>query len=122
KIHQCNTDYTAKMVLGDANKQTLYDIWHGDGENKVRSAFRRNRYLDELPACRNCSYGLVTESSKIAMDRERDEMSVRRYKSVPKVVGQEGVRLKTPDERHTARTRKALESVSANKPPEGPVS
>jgi radical SAM protein with 4Fe4S-binding SPASM domain len=112
RIHQCNTDYAARMVLGDVNKQSLYDIWHGEGENKVRDAFRRHRYLDELPACRQCSYGLVTESARIAFDRARNEMHVRRYKSVPKVVDEEGVRLKTPVRNLPARHRKALGKIS----------
>lgn len=103
RVHQCGADYAAKTIVGDCNTQSLYEIWHGEGNRAVRAAFRRHTYLDELPACRNCSYGLVVEKETV------NNMDVLRYSSVPKIVGSEGVKLHTPLDKLTPRQRKRLE-------------
>ena len=110
RIHQCGADYAAKTIVGDCNKESLHEIWHGEGNEAVRAAFRRHTYLDDLPACRQCSYGLVQETKKISAGAN---MSVRSYKSVPDVVGEEGVRLKTPEEKLTSRQKMAFRERSA---------
>jgi radical SAM protein with 4Fe4S-binding SPASM domain len=102
RVHQCGADYGAKTIVGDCNKETLHEIWHGEGNRKVREAFRRHTYLKDLSACRNCSQGLVQQEQQFG------NMTVRTYKSVPKVVGNEGVRLHTPMENLTPRTKKRI--------------
>ena len=102
RIHQCNTDYLGVKILGDCRTQSLRDIWHGAGYTEVREAFCKHRYLTDLPACRNCSYGLVEEKATINVG---GEMQVSRYKSVEKIVDDSGVRLKTPEERLTSRIK-----------------
>lgn len=111
RVHQCGADYSAKTIVGDVASESLHAIWHGEGNRKVREAFRRHTYLDDLPACRNCSYGLVQEKDQVNIG---EGMTVTRYKSVPKVVGEEGVRLHTPEEKLTARQKMRLKE-SANR-------
>ena len=105
RVHQCGADYSAKTIVGDSKIETLHEIWHGPGNKKVRDAFKRHKYLDELPACRHCSYGLVRETAEVSAEQK---ISVNQYKSVPKVVGDEGVRLHTPEEKLTTRQKMAL--------------
>lgn len=105
RVHQCGADYSAKTIVGDATKESLHSIWHGEGNRKVREAFRKHTYLDDLPACRNCSYGLVQVEDKVEIGLG---MTVTRYKSVPKVVGEEGVRLHTPEDKLTARQKQVM--------------
>lgn len=106
RVHQCGADYSAKTIVGDCNNETLHEIWHGEGNRKVREAFRRHTYLQDLPACRNCSYGLVQEEQQV------NNMTVRRYKTVPRVVGEEGVRLHTPMEKLTPRQKKRIIKIN----------
>ena len=93
RVHQCISDYGAKNVIGDVNVESLYEVWHGEKNRKVRDAFRRHRYLEENEPCNICSYGVITEPSKL---KGGEEMYVRRYKNIPPVVVMNQVRLKAP--------------------------
>jgi len=96
KIHQCNTDYSGKMILGNANEQSLKDIWHGEGQRQVREGFRKHTYLKDLPACRQCSYGLKTETAEILGERVT---KVQKYAFVGRIVENEEVTIKSPNKR-----------------------
>lgn len=112
RVHQCGADYSAKTIVGDSNTEPLYDIWHGDGNRKVREAFRRHTYLDDLPACHQCSYGLVREPVDVNVGEEG--VKAGRYKSVPKIVGEEGVNLHTPEDKLTTRQKKKREQEGSD--------
>lgn len=107
KIHQCNTDYAGKMILGDANEQSLKDIWHGEGQRKVREGFRKHTYLKDLPACRQCSYGLKTETAEILGERVT---KVQKYAFVGRIVENEEVTIKSPKPRRKRKSRKKDEA------------
>jgi radical SAM protein with 4Fe4S-binding SPASM domain len=109
KIHQCGADYSGKLIIGDTNSQSLYEIWHGAESKKIRNAFINHTYLDDLPACRNCSYGLIQEKNKVG------SMTLQKYKSVPKVVEGTTVKLRTPDEMLTPRVKKKIIQIHAQK-------
>lgn len=96
KVHQCNTDYSGKMILGDANTQSLLDIWHGEGQRQVRNSFKKHSYLKDLPACRQCSYGLKTETAEILGERVT---KVQKYAFVGRIVENEEVTIKSPKPR-----------------------
>ncbi|HWM49422.1 MAG TPA: radical SAM protein [Xanthobacteraceae bacterium] len=104
RVHQCISDYSGKNVLGDASKESLFDIWHGEKAEAVRQAFRDHTYLEKNPACRNCSYGLKTKTEQIKVGEET--MSVRKYEEVPPVVALDEVQKKTPVERQVSRVKK----------------
>ncbi len=106
-VHQCGADYSAITVVANCKEQSLHSIWHGEGMEWVRKAFRKHTYLDDLPACRNCSYGLIRIPVEI-----QGGIKVGQYKSVPKVVGETEVTLKTPVEKLTPRQRKVLDHAN----------
>jgi radical SAM protein with 4Fe4S-binding SPASM domain len=108
RVHQCGADYSAKTIVGDSRIETLHEIWHGPGNQAVREAFKQHKYLEKLPACKNCSYGLVRETTEVSSEQK---IKVNRYKSVPKVVGKEGVLLHTPENKLTTRQKKAIERL-----------
>lgn len=109
RIHQCGADYSAKSIVGDCNTQSLYEIWHGPGNARVREAFRRHTYLNDLPACKNCSYGLKRQPEAVSVG---GGMNVESYKSVPKVVSEHSVKLKVPDDHLSTRVKKARNKVA----------
>jgi radical SAM protein with 4Fe4S-binding SPASM domain len=49
----CCMDYNAKQVLGDANKQTLKEIW--GNAHWMRRMHREGRW-GEIPVCKDCNY------------------------------------------------------------------
>lgn len=93
RVHQCISDYAGKNIIGDVTENTLYHIWHNEKNTAVRNAFKQHRYLEENEPCNTCSYGVITEKSKI---RVGSEMYVRRYKGIPPVVLLDEVTLKAP--------------------------
>ena len=93
RVHQCISDYGAINILGDVNEMSLYEIWHGPRSEAVREAFRKHRYLEDNEPCNICSYGVITESSKL---KGGNQMYVRRYKSIAPVVVMNEVTLKSP--------------------------
>lgn len=109
RVHQCISDYGAKNIIGDVNETSLYDIWHGPKNEAVRDAFRKHRYLEENDPCNICSYGVITEKSKL---RGGDQMYVRRYKGIAPVVAMNEVTLKAPK---PAKIRKSVADKRASK-------
>jgi radical SAM protein with 4Fe4S-binding SPASM domain len=50
----CSNDELGEYILGDANKESLYDIWHGDKIQKVRELHKKHiGYKNVLP-CKKC--------------------------------------------------------------------
>ena len=93
RVHQCISDYGAKNVIGDLNKSSLYEVWHGPKNEAVREAFRKHHYLEKNEPCNFCSYGVITERSRL---KSKDEMYIRRYISIAPVVVEDEVMLKAP--------------------------
>lgn len=61
----CCADNMNKYQLGNANEQTITEMWHGHKETKLREAHANGRY-NEIDICKNCTYLC---SSKIKVDK-----------------------------------------------------
>jgi radical SAM protein with 4Fe4S-binding SPASM domain len=61
KIHQCKVDYDRKMVMGDVNEQSIYEIWHGENFQSLRNAFKESKALEQYSACNYCTDNVLTE-------------------------------------------------------------
>jgi radical SAM protein with 4Fe4S-binding SPASM domain len=55
KVVPCCFDKDAKYVMGDLNKQSFREIWHGPRYNAFRAQLLRDR--KSIDMCRNCSEG-----------------------------------------------------------------
>lgn len=53
RVVPCCMDYDAKMVIGDANKQSLREIWQNN--QWMRDKHREGKW-DEIPICKTCNY------------------------------------------------------------------
>jgi len=53
KVTVCPEDWNQKMIIGDLNKETLYDIWNGDKLNEIRR-MHIDGECDKLAACKTC--------------------------------------------------------------------
>ena len=56
-VPQCITDYSCNKILGDVNRQTISEIWHGAGFELFRKQMKEGRRLKRKP-CRICEYGV----------------------------------------------------------------
>lgn len=58
KVFVCDPDFDPKqkLLLGNANEQTIYDLWHSPKINHLRDIFRRNspQEADPCKYCRGC--------------------------------------------------------------------
>ena len=56
RVMMCSNDEDTKHPVGDAYKQSIHEIWHGEAMNKVREIHSRRDGFKELGVCRNCYY------------------------------------------------------------------
>ncbi len=43
-----------KYILGDVNKEKIYNIWHGEKIQKVRDLHKKHIGYKEMETCREC--------------------------------------------------------------------
>lgn len=54
KVVPCCMDYNAKMIIGDANKESIRDLW-----NKMKWMRDKHRNYDfDIPICQQCNYNV----------------------------------------------------------------
>lgn len=54
KVQACCPDIGSKLILGDANKETIYDIWNSEKAKKLRKALKNKKAFENEP-CKSCS-------------------------------------------------------------------
>ena len=84
KVHQCKVDYDRKKVMGDANEQSLYEIWHGESFSSLRNAFKQQTALKNYAACNLCTDNVLTEERSIKINGR--ELQVGKFKGILDVV------------------------------------
>jgi len=77
-VMMCSNDEENTHVVGDANHETVYDIWHGEKLNFVREVHKKPCGYQELEVCKNCYLPVQTEDGERATVRGR-EIIVRNY-------------------------------------------
>lgn len=55
KVLLCCDDYFGKVIMGDANKQSLMEIWNGRRFKLFRKYLRKKR-RDRISICKSCSF------------------------------------------------------------------
>lgn len=55
RVVPCCADYNGKQILGDANKQSLKEIW--ENAKWMRDLHEAGKW-DEIPVCKNCNYNV----------------------------------------------------------------
>jgi sulfatase maturation enzyme AslB (radical SAM superfamily) len=67
----CANDEEGKVIVGDANKQTLHAIWHGEEMTRVRAIHKRCMGAIEINACTECYLPLKVYEDVVQVgDRE----------------------------------------------------
>ncbi|MFZ5862547.1 MAG: radical SAM/SPASM domain-containing protein [Nitrospirota bacterium] len=87
----CSNDEEGKVIVGDANQQSIHAIWHGPEMTRVREIHRRCAGADELSACAECYLPLKTYEADVTVG-ERTVAAEKYVSGTQKVV-----ELNTPD-------------------------
>ena len=53
RVSPCCVDHDARMIIGDATRETIVDIWNSTHLNKLQNDFRNKTYTD-WPLCEHC--------------------------------------------------------------------
>lgn len=77
-VMMCSNDEENTHVVGNANEEKIYDIWHGEKLNSVREQHKKENGYKELEVCRNCYLPVETEDGERAIVNGR-EIIVRNY-------------------------------------------
>ena len=52
----CNSDEYGEEIIGDANHQTIHEIWHGEKLKRIRNLHSCKNGFMEVPICTKCFY------------------------------------------------------------------
>jgi len=63
----CSNDEEGRVIVGDANKKSIHEIWHGPKMTQVREIHRRCAGAQELAACAECYLPLKTYEAEVAV-------------------------------------------------------
>lgn len=84
-VMKCSNDEENREVIGDINKQTVYEVWHGEAMNKVRALHKRKQGFKESPVCRRCYLPRQT-TEEVALIGER-AIIVQNYVNRTQIIG-----------------------------------
>lgn len=77
-VTKCVCDYNELDVVGDASKQSLYEIWHGRKMNECRKMIKNNR-IYSMQSCATCNDAGEMESVDVQILGK--EMKLNLYKN-----------------------------------------
>lgn len=83
----CSNDEDGSVIIGDADKEKIYDIWHGKKLNSIRDAHRRKNGFMDIPACRKCYLPRLTEE-KESFNINGREIIIKNYTNRKQVIGE----------------------------------
>jgi nucleoside-diphosphate-sugar epimerase/sulfatase maturation enzyme AslB (radical SAM superfamily) len=63
----CSNDEMCRESPGDANRQSIFEIWHGEVLRRIRRRHRRPRGFLDVPVCRTCYLPRRTDDSETAI-------------------------------------------------------
>lgn len=77
-VMMCSNDEENTVIVGDANRQKIHEIWHGPRLEAMRRIHRKQMGFMEMEVCRRCYLPRQTEDSERAVVNGR-EIIVRNY-------------------------------------------
>jgi len=83
----CSNDEENAHVIGDANKQTIYEIWHGSELQKVRDTHLRHNGFKDISVCRKCYLPRKIDESETTVVNGRT-IIIKNYVNRKQTVGE----------------------------------
>lgn len=82
----CSNDEEGTVIVGDANIEPVYDIWHGEKLNKIREQHKKRNGFMEIPVCKKCYLPRATEDGEKAVVNGR-EFIIKNYVNRRQAIG-----------------------------------
>lgn len=86
KVLLCANDEDGKYLLGDANMESVHEIWHGEKMNHARTIHFSGKFK-ELEVCRKCYLPRATEDSERVFINGR-EIIIKNYINRAQKIGE----------------------------------
>lgn len=86
QVFLCANDEIGKCIIGDMNKQSVYEIWHSEELNGIRSIHKRGDFK-KLEVCRGCYVPRMTEENEHATVNGR-EIVIKNYVNRKQIIGE----------------------------------
>jgi len=86
RVMMCSNDEDSAQVVGDANRQTIHEIWHSPELFKIRTIHEKPQGFKEIPICKKCYYPRKTEINESAKVNDRIIL-INNYTHRAQVVG-----------------------------------
>jgi radical SAM protein with 4Fe4S-binding SPASM domain len=64
EVAMCSNDDEVKSIIGNANEETIYDIWHGEKLNKLRKIHNQKDGFKDMKICAQCYYPRKTQADE----------------------------------------------------------
>ena len=84
KVLLCSNDEFGRYLLGDANKESLYDIWQGPKMKRARELHLKHVGHQELAPCKDCYLPRKTRPVKEKMGER--EITVDKYTNLVEAI------------------------------------
>ena len=68
RVILCSQDEFGSVIVGDVNKESIYDIWHGKKLQKARDSHLRKMGVKEIAPCKWCLYPRKTSPDNVLVD------------------------------------------------------
>lgn len=63
-VMKCSNDEENREVIGDINKQTVHEVWHGEAMQRVRDLHKKSKGFMESAVCKKCYLPRKTEDEE----------------------------------------------------------
>jgi radical SAM protein with 4Fe4S-binding SPASM domain len=85
-VMKCSNDEENQEVIGDVNKETVHQIWHGENMREVRQMHLMPQGFMQSSVCRKCYLPRATEEEEIRIDDR--SFIVRNYSGRSQEIGE----------------------------------
>ncbi len=63
----CSNDEENTVIIGNANTETIYQIWHSENLNKIREIQQKTGGFKEIPVCKKCYLPRATDDHEFGI-------------------------------------------------------
>jgi len=85
KVKLCYNDEMGEVDVGDANKETIFQVWHGKKLNAARDIHLKKMGVKQLAPCKWCMYPRKTINKKTKVNNKT--LTLKNYSNRPQEVG-----------------------------------
>lgn len=86
KASMCSSDDFQDVTIGDANSQSIFEMWHGKRFEQVREMHRRDCGFKSIKPCKNCFYPRETEVNESVSIQGR-EVHIESFVNRSQIIG-----------------------------------